>query len=149
MDKKPLIVVSICVVVLLGLGSCIPVLASEGKPDLIIIGVSSMFILGDLPLLTCTIKNNGTGPAYDFFIEAKGGRFLLHKRNTYYNEGLDAGSTVEKGIFTPGPYFGIYHLHLYISTNTTEENTSNNYFYNSYFVICFTVLHVWVFEELP
>jgi len=149
MKTKSVIGVSIGVVVLLILGSSIPVLASEGKPDLIIIGVSYIFILGDTPCLTYTIKNNGTAPAYDFFVEAKGGRFLLHKRNTYYNEGLDAGSTVDKAIFAPGPYFGVYRLHLHVSTNTTEENTSNNYFYNSYFVICLTVLHVWVFEELP
>jgi hypothetical protein len=149
MIKKPIFGVSIMAVILLVLGSITPVLASEEKPDLIITGVSYIFIFGDTPCLTCTIKNDGTAPVNDFFVEAKGGRFLLHKRNTYYNEGLDAGSTVEKAIFVPGPYFGIYRLHLHISTNTTEEDTSNNYFYNSYFIICLTVLHVWIFEEFP
>lgn len=68
MQKKPLIGVSICAVVLLFLSTtCIPVLASEEKPDLII---EDIFLWpSDFPMeyhFEYRVKNIGDAPIYNF-----------------------------------------------------------------------------------
>jgi hypothetical protein len=149
-DKKPLKNCIIVSIIFLSVSTtCLPVFASEGTPDLIITGVTYHSIIADIPCLFCIVKNNGTTSASDFTIQAFGGRFLFHEKNIYKNEGLAPGESVEEILFTTGLYFGIYRLYLHISTNTTEENTSNNNFSHSYFIISSTLLHVWVFKELP
>jgi hypothetical protein len=149
MSMKPLIVISLCVVIVLILNSSNPVCASEEKPDLMFTGITYHSIIADLPCLFCIVKNNGTATASDFMIQAFGGLFLFNDKVIYNDEGLAPGDSVEEILFITSPYFGIYRLNLYVSTTTAEENTSNNHFSHSYFISSSTLLHVWVFKELP
>jgi hypothetical protein len=128
---------------------CMPVLTCEGTPDLMFTGISVHTIIYDQPALFCTVKNNGTATASDYMIQAFGGLFLLNEKVINNDDGLAANDSVEEILFVTGPYFGIYRLSLYVSTTTAEDLTSNNHFSHSYFIISSTVLHVWVFKELP
>jgi len=138
-------------VVLLFLSTtCLPIVnASEGKPDLIIIG------LGTRPANTpphnwvyCVVKNIGIGSvtAYDFIdvkVEIKRvflGVFLINKTlKTFFASGLSSGGLPPNnatGIeFTtdrrlPQGWFRIYRIYCWVNPDKRIEETDyNNNFY--------------------
>ena len=132
--------------------TCIPVLASDGKPDLIIEG------LGTRPANTpphnwvyCVVKNIGTGTANDFIdvkVEIKRvlfGVFLINKTlRSYFANGWSSGGLPPNnatGIeFTMDyhlPSWGFYRIYCWVNPDKRieEENYDNNFYVQDVFVL--------------
>jgi hypothetical protein len=132
--------------------TCIPVLASDGKPDLIIED------LGTRPTNTpphnwvyCVIKNIGSGTAYDFIdvkVEIKRvlfGLFLINKTifNSFANvrtpDGYSPGETVDIkfAIDYQLPSWGFFRIYCWVNPDKRidEENYDNNFYVQDVFVL--------------
>ncbi|MBE3122111.1 MAG: hypothetical protein IMZ53_01215 [Thermoplasmata archaeon] len=132
--------------------TCIPVLASDGKPDLIIEG------LGTIPTdiifdnwVYCVVKNIGSGTANDFIdvkVEIKRvlfGLFLINKTifNSFANvrtpDGYSPGETVDIyfAIDYQLPSWGFFRIYCWVNPDKRieEENYDNNFYVQDVFVL--------------
>ena len=135
--------------------TCIPVLASDGKPDLIIEG------LGTRPTNTpphnwvyCVVKNIGSGTAYDFIdvkVEIKRvlfGVFLINKTlRSYFANGWSSGGLppnnatgIEFAMDYELPswgFFRIYRIYCWVNPDKRIEETdyNNNFYTEDVFVL--------------
>jgi len=141
MDKKPLIVVSICAVVLLVLGSSVSVLASEGKPDLIIDGIGSVKEPEiNVYSIVVNIKNIGNETATGtFYVHYEVRRLLFFGRITISGNRTSPIYELKPGDvyqynFGPQSHY-LPFLGFFIELNCTvnpekiieESNYNNNY----------------------
>jgi len=132
--------------------TCIPVLASDGKPDLIIEG------LGTTPTNTpphnwvyCVVRNIGSGTAYDDIevkVEIKRvifGMFLINKTlrsffaSGWSSSGLPPNNTtgLEFAIDYELPSWGFYRIYCWVNPDKRieEENYDNNFYVQDVLVL--------------
>jgi hypothetical protein len=142
---------AIGIILLFLLTVCLPVLASEGKPDLIITG------LGTTPTNTpphnwvyCVVKNIGSGTAYDD-IEVKVGikrvlfgMFLINKTlrsffaSGWSSSGLPPNNTTSSKFAMDDqlPSWGFFRIYCQVNPDKRidEENYDNNFYVQDVFV---------------
>ncbi len=163
MDKKPLIGVSICAVVLLVLGSLSHVVGyrteikednnstSEERPDLIILGVQDYYDAQEGGFFRCVIKNIGTAPSEDYQLlidgyRGFGLRHVIHSDTHGYTT-LDPGDIRNIEFDCPPLFIGFLRFRCHIDTSIPEEDITNNRFAHSFFVV--NLGSFWFFKELP
>jgi len=136
--------------------TCIPVLASEGKPDLIIIGLGTIqaddFIDNEV---YCVVKNIGSGTAYDDIevkVEIKRvllGVFLINKTLRHFfasgwsSSGLPPNNTTGMKFAMdyqlPQCLFRIYRIYCWVNPDKRIEETDyNNNFYTQDVLVFFS-----------
>jgi len=163
MDKKPLIVVSICAVVLLVLGSLSNVVGyrteikednnstSEERPDLIILGIEDYYDAQEGGSLVCVFQNIGTAPTNDYRIQADGyigfGFIRIFHLDTLVTHLVNPGDIEKETFYYPTLFIGILRIRCNISTSIPEEDSTNNHFAHSYFIG--NLGSLWFFKELP
>ncbi len=161
--KKPLIVVSLCAVVLLILGSLSNVVGyqtqmkednnstSEERPDLIIVGVEGHYDAQFGGFFRCVFKNIGTTPIEDYQLQIDGYRGFGLRHFIHSNIGghtnLEPGETRDYPFDCPPLFIGVLRLRCHISTSIPEEDMTNNRFAHSFFVV--NLGPFWFFKELP
>ena len=168
MNKKPLIVVSLCAVVLLVLGSLSNVVGfetegkenitsiSEGSPDITIVGVEYHYYFDDGYVLNFIIKNIGDAPTQEVVYTSDSYVFGLiphsHCEGTFGSPSFEPGDTEELPItsFYPllefPPFIGVLRVKCSAEASN-EKDYSNNDFSHSYFIV--KLGFIWVFKELP
>ena len=153
MKKKCLV---IGIILLFLSTTCIPVLASEGKPDLIIIGLGTIqaddFIDNEV---YCVVKNIGSGTAYDDIevkVEIKRvllGVFLINKTLRHFfasgwsSSGLPPNNTTGMKFAMdyqlPQCLFRIYRIYCWVNPDKRIEETDyNNNFYTQDVLVFFS-----------
>ncbi len=163
MNKKPLIVSSLCAVVLLVLGSLSNVVGyrtdigennnstSEEHPDLIILGVEDYYDFEEGGSLVCVFQNIGTASTNEYRIQADGyiGFGLIHifHSDTLVTHLVNPGDIEKETFYYPTLFLGILRIRCDISTSILEEDTTNNQYAHSYFIG--NLGSLWFYKELP
>jgi hypothetical protein len=161
MDKKPLIVVSLCAVVLLVLGSSNTVLANEEKPDLIIEDL--LIFPGHTPdeeEFRCQVKNIGSASTpYDKDLDISvtirwkiiGLLPLIQVRKFTAGTGgfsLEPGVTIKIPFATTYrmPLFGFYTFYCRVNPEyiIDESNIRNNLYTETVLLILQRSLNYWL-----
>ena len=169
MDKKPLIGVSLCAVVLLVLGSLSNVVGyqtevkenvnsiTEEYSDITILGVIDSFYLGEGYCLDFIIKNIGTAPTnvIDFTSDTYIFGFVHRSHIEGISGGIEPGDDCTLPITSFGmpleplegpPFIGLLLVRC-SAIASNEQNYNNNYFTHSYFIVKLGLL--WIFKEMP